>query len=127
LKDKPFENFKSNDYCKGSANMAIVCRKCHYEISEGQIVGYIFSDVYDIAKLIVPAIAPAIILNYYGLKPDKFRHHNIETNDILNDTEIPEQEKRNYIESGVVMFFNKQQVICPSCLKYKGWIDIKNK
>ena len=112
--------------------MAIVCKKCKYLMEKTQIIGYILSDAYDLAKTIAPIIAPALLLNYYGLKPENFGNLNINSSCINNNPKPPyedpklpyhEEPKRNLIENTVLMFFNKQKIICPSCLKYKGWIN----
>ena len=104
--------------------MAIVCTKCKYVMNEMQIIGYVLSDAYDIAKI----IAPIIILNHYGLNPKEFfGYKNNDSFSTTNNIESPaeHESKRSYIESSILRFFNEQKVNCPSCLKYKGWINIE--
>ena len=81
--------------------MAIVCNKCKYVIDEAQITGYVLSDIYDVVKAAAPAIASACILAYI--------------------------QKRGYVEAIALMFMNKQNINCPSCMKYEGWIDVEDK
>ena len=88
--------------------MAIVCRKCNYEISETEINvhvgGAICSFTYEILKCINN------ICSIFNALPN-FRKKIEDTPEIL-------QEKK------LAAIANQQKILCERCFQYNGWMRI---
>ena len=83
--------------------MAIVCNKCKYILSETEVLTHV---VYDICAVVKEA-APTIVT------------------DVVSSCILQYIQKRGYVENIALTTANRQQVICPVCMKYKGWTKIQ--
>jgi len=92
--------------------MAIVCRKCNYEISENEIKiyvgGAICSFIYQTMEL---------INNLYS-SCNTFS--NVQKKSIKDTPEILHEKRFSAIA-------NQQKIACERCFQYNGWIRIADK
>ena len=89
--------------------MAIVCRKCNYEISEGQIKihvgGAICSFIYQ---------ATEFVNNLYS---SYNAYLNFQKKSVKDTPEILHEKNLSALA-------NQQKILCERCFEYNGWMRI---
>ena len=91
--------------------MAIVCRKCNYEITEDEINVYFWGEILHFFKTTIECIN-----NMYS----SFNLiSNSQKKAAIDDPAIKQEKKLSAIA-------NQQKIACQRCFKYNGWIRITN-
>ena len=91
--------------------MAIVCRKCNYEISEQEINVHYWGAMRDFAYKILECIN-----NFYS---SYNLLSNFQKRSIKDTPEILYEKKLSAIA-------NQQKIVCEECFQYNGWMRIAN-
>lgn len=90
--------------------MIIVCRKCHYEISEDEISEHFWGVMLNFAALSIELATKIFSNNMFSV----FR------------TKINEDASIKHINK-LLGRANQYEMRCPECFQYNGWIKVTDK